>query len=106
MKALKNIAALTIVAGGFVLAGLSSSADAGGYGGYGYGYGYAPSYGYSHNYYRPSYVSYPRVNLLCDSYGCHYFVDSYGIRHNCHLAFGNQYYYFNNFGAKQFVYGY
>jgi len=98
MKTLKKIAALTIVAGGFMVAGLSSSADAG----YGYGF-YRPSYGY--NYYRPIH-RYPRVNLQCDAYGCHYFIDSYGIRHNCHLAYGNRYYYYNSYGVKSFVYGY
>lgn len=102
MKTLKKIAALTIVAGGFLAAGLSSSADAG----YGFGYGFAPTYGYGYNYYRPIYRSYPRVNLLCDAYGCHYFIDSYGIRHNCHLAYGNTYYYLNSYGVKQFVFGY
>ena len=103
MKTLKKIAALTLVAGGFMVAGLSSSAEAGGYG---FGYGYAPSYGYGYNYYRPTYYSYPRVNLFCDSYGCHYFTDSYGIRHNCFLYSGNQYYYLNSYGVRQFVYGY
>ncbi|MGD9855555.1 MAG: hypothetical protein AB7U20_11465 [Planctomycetaceae bacterium] len=103
MKTLKKIAALTIVAGGFLVAGMTSSADAGCYGGY-----CAPSYGFGYNYYSPTYVApiYPRVNLLCDAYGCNYFVDSYGFRHNCQLSYGNQYFYYNSFGAQQFVYGY
>ncbi len=101
MKTLKTIAALSLVAGGMLVAGLSNSADAGCYGGY-----CAPSYGYGYNYHTPLVVNYPRVNILCDSYGCHYFNDSYGIRHDVYASsFANRYFY-NYGGTQQFVLGY
>ena len=101
MKTLKKIAALTIVAGGFMVAGMTSSADAGCYGGY-----CAPTYGYGYGYARPLVVSYPSVNLHCDIYGCNYFLDSYGIRHDCYqTSFANRYFYLDH-GVRRFVLGY
>ena len=99
MKTLKSIAALSVIAGGMMFAGMSNSADAGCYGGY-----CAPTYGY--NYYRPVIATYPRVNLSCDAYGCHYFVDSYGIRHNCFATSINGRYFYNHLGRRHFVLGY
>ncbi|MEZ6053307.1 MAG: hypothetical protein R3C02_18270 [Planctomycetaceae bacterium] len=47
-----------------------------------------------------------RVNLLCDAYGCHYFVDSYGIRHNCFATSIGGRYFYNYGGQRHFVLGY
>jgi hypothetical protein len=103
MKTLKTLALLAVVTGSLLAVGLST-AQAGGYG-YGHGHGYGYGYGY-----RPVIVNtihYPHVNLHCDAYGCHYFLDSYGLRHNCfHSGISGRYFYLDSYGAKHFVLGY
>ncbi|QDU38738.1 hypothetical protein Mal4_30680 [Maioricimonas rarisocia] len=100
MKSLKTLAAVAIAAAGFAFF-TSDTAEAGCHGGYCgprvYNHAYGHGFGYHRNFYaRP-------VRILCDAYGCDYFVDPYGVRYNVHLDTFGKYYFFDRYHTRRYI---
>ena len=93
MTILRSLCLVAVVAGGFLFAAGTDSAEAGrhfrghrGHHGHRHfhrhfrhhGYGYGHGYRYQ-RYYTPRYVA-PVQYLWCDIHDCYYYIDSYGHR--------------------------